>query len=164
MTGATIPARRQPLALLFEILLALGPRQHARVCTPLERQVGKCSIGAQVARVPREQHTRIATGLADRLEINQRNTRRVVQRVVTRNPRQRVRPRRVRLQRFQQVPTAQGVDLVKPDERRRLAMRASNILARQDSQRTAAVAQPQLLCTGSMAASGWARSRDRLRP
>jgi hypothetical protein len=61
--------RRQAAPLLFEILHAVLPRCHARIGAQLGRQIGEVGVGATVAAVPREQHTRIGAGEANLLEV-----------------------------------------------------------------------------------------------
>ncbi len=135
---------RQSAPLLRKVPCAVGPRRHARICPLLRRQFGERWIGAVVGAVPRKQHSLVAAGLADLLQVIERHARHVVDRVVAGDPLQAVRPRRVGRERLEDVPGPLVMHFVIAGEAERLAVHPGHVFGRQDLDRAAAVLEAEL--------------------
>ena len=99
----------------------------------------RLGIGAEVGPVPRQVHLRVVAALPLGEEIEERNPRPVIDRGVRGDPLLGIRPVRIQLHRFEEIPRPLGVDLVQPAEAVRLPVAAGDVLARQDHHEATAV-------------------------
>ena len=110
----------------------------------LRFKIGERGISASVAAVPREQHAWVGLREAGLCEIVKRHAGRLVDRVVTCDPTNCARSRRIGRERFENIPIAIAVDFVEADKARRLAVRAYNVTRWKDFQGAASIATAQL--------------------